>query len=658
VAVVASLAGSAALAGAATLADPAAHTAAAAATGATRAAAVPGATPAAADVLAGATVSGSAIPCATQNGVRVCDADLSSSGGPDTRIKSFDGTPLAGYVVLPAKPPAHGGYPLVVQGHGWGSPTQGPADTQYFGPTGYQWAESAYAVLELTARGFGDSCGSAASRAADPQGCAHGFIHLDDDRYEVRDVQYVIGLLVDRGLVNPGKIGVTGESYGGGLSMALATLKNRVMLPSGKLIPWRSPRGRPLSIAAAAPMIPWTDLAYSLVPNGRTLDYRITSTTADLKPIGDMKQSFVGGLLGVGEATGDVATTGPLQWSLAEAYARLNRGEPYSGATDRTFVNEIAHYHSSYYLLAGAYGMRSEAPAPLLIANGFTDDLFPVDEAIRYDNYERAHYPADPIGLIDFDGGHMRGQNKPAELRYISRRIKAFFDHYVKGSGRRAPTLGATAFTETCPKSTPAGGPYHAASWAALHPGQVSFSAAGPRTVISGDGSTAIASIIDPVSSPGACATAPAANQGTGVASYRLPAATGRGYTLLGAPTITAKLTARGTYPMLVERLWDVDPTTGTETLVDRGDYRLTGAGTTTATFQLHPGAWHFAAGHVPKLELLSQDPSYLRTSNGAFTITVDDLRLQLPVHDRPGAPGVPKTVKPFVTPGSHGLVG
>jgi hypothetical protein len=37
-----------------------------------------------------------------------------------------------------------------------------------------------------------------------------------------------------------------------------------------------------MRIAAAVPVIPWTDLAYSLEPNGRTLDYTITGPTDDL----------------------------------------------------------------------------------------------------------------------------------------------------------------------------------------------------------------------------------------------------------------------------------------------------------------------------------------------------------------------------------------
>ena len=601
-------------------------------------------------VLSGQTVSGQAIPCATQtDGTRVCQGDFSSGGGPDTRLKSFDGTPLALYVILPPVPASgtDGSYPLVVQSHGWGGQAGGPSDTQYGGPTADQWAKDGYAVLQLTARGFGDSCGSAASRLADPTDCASGYIRLDDDRYEVRDVQNAVGLLVDEGIANPIKIGVTGESYGGGVSLALATLRDRVMNAGGTVSAWRSPAGTPLHIAAAAPVIPWSDLVYSLLPNGRTLDYQLASPTTDLSPLGVEKQSFVAGLYGLGQESGYYAPAGVnSQADLTTWFAALNAGEPYDGnAEDQSIAAQIAQYHSAYYLLDGAYGVTPEEPPPLLIANGFTDDLFPVDEALRYYNLERATYPNDWISLFDYDGGHQRGQNKPADAAALAQHIQGFFDTFVKaGSGslvRPAPTV--TALTQTCPKTAASGGPFTAATWAALHPGEVDFSTAQAQTVSSGAGNPTIAQAVDPITGPGACATATATDQGAGVASYRLPAATGTGYTLLGSPTVIATLGVTGTFPELAARLWDVDPASNTETLVARGVYRVSAGG--TQVFELHPGAWHFAAGHIPKLELLGQDSPYARASNGQFSIAVSDLQLRLPVHEVPGAPGTPATV-------------
>jgi hypothetical protein len=597
-------------------------------------------------IFAGHTMSGGALPCTTQSdGVRVCHGYDNGMTGPDLRLQSFDGTPLEVYVILPPGTGA-GPYPAIVQSHGWGSSAGGPNNTEFYGPTADQWARDGYAVLQLTARGFGDSCGRTAQESESPayyaEVCTNGYIRLDDERYEAHDVQWALGLLVDEGIVAPGHIGVTGESYGGGVSLELATLKNRVYdAPTDKLVPWTSPNGTPLSITAAAPVIPWSDLVYSLMPNGRTLDYQVTSPTADLSPIGVEKQSFVTGLYALGEESGYYAAPGTNeQADLTTWYGAINAGEPYdSNPLDQQLVTQIAEYHSPYYLLDGAFGTPKEAPSPLLIANGFTDDLFPVDEAVRYYNLERSLYPSDPISLFDGDFGHERAANKPGDEALLSSAIQTFFNYWVKRVGSR-PRSSATATIETCPTTIPSGGPYTASSWAALHPGNVDFSSAAPQTILSSAGNPAIAKVVDPIlAGNDPCGTATATDQGTGVVSYRLPAATGTGYTLLGSPTVTAKLKVTGEFAFIAARLWDVDIATNTETLVARGLYRIDSANPNgRQVFQLHPGAWHFAPGHLAKLELLGQDSPYARTSNGQFSITVSDLHLRLPVHDLPGS--------------------
>src|SRR5438067_10104134 len=162
--------------------------------------------------------------------------------------KTWDGVPLDTTVTLPAAGASH--LPLVVEIHGFGNSKYeylDPASTAYT-DNAYGWARAGYAVLTYTARGLWGSCGTPESRLANPAACARGYIHLADARYEVRDTQELIGRLVDEGVANPHEIGVTGDSYGGGQSMSLAALRNRVMLPDGRLVPWRSPAGTPLSI--------------------------------------------------------------------------------------------------------------------------------------------------------------------------------------------------------------------------------------------------------------------------------------------------------------------------------------------------------------------------------------------------------------------------
>jgi len=627
-----------------------------------------GASAAVTGVFAGHTMDGQAIPCvaqANEGGVRVCTGDESGLGGTDLRFKSFDGTPLQVYVTLPAAPASgtDGDYPLIVQNHGWGDPPTGPNDPQYAGPTAVEWAQEGYTVLQFADRGWGDSCGTEESRLVNVAACLHGYIHLDDYRYEARDVQYAVGVLVDEGLVDPGEIGATGESYGAGLSLELATLKNRVMNADGSLSPWRSPDGTPLHIAAAAPQFGWSDLVNALAPNGRTLDYEITSPTADLSPVGVEKDSIVNGLYatGIGDNEAYYAPPGldpqadPTTWVI-----QTNAGEPYTTPMVQSEVQQFAEYRSPYYLLQGDYGFGKEAPAPLFLTNGFTDDIFPVDEAMRYVNLEHKLYPSDPVAMFNYDGGHQRGDNKPADGQMLFNRVKAFLEHYVGGTGAQPP-LGVTALTQTCPSTVPSGGPYWAPTWAGLHPGEVDYASKPAQRILSAGGNPDIAVTFDTIGATEmssidgeswACQTASATPE-PGVATYRLPAATGAGYTLLGSPTVIADLQVTGKFAYIAARLLDVDPTTNTETLIARGLYRIDpNAPDGRQVFQLHPGAWKFAAGHIPELELLGKDAPYSRPSNGTFAITVTDLQLRLPVHEVPGGRGTPAVVhKPLPAP-------
>ncbi|MGI8558593.1 MAG: CocE/NonD family hydrolase [Solirubrobacteraceae bacterium] len=605
--------------------------------------------PAAAAQASGPTVlsAGGGIPCAAQSdGVEFCQGSTVPGGHPI----SVDGTIIDANVTLPSATPPAGGWPLVIVSHGYGGGKKAldAAESPWL-PTAHQLALRGYAVLNATDRGFGESCGSPASRAANLAGCATGWLHLMDARYEVRDAQQMAGMLADEGFAAPSRIGAIGESYGGGESLMLGTLKDRVMDAGGHLQPWLSPLGKPMSIAAATPTIPWSDLISSLVPNGHGLDYTLPQPSDNYTPEGVLKQSFVGGLYAVGATVGYYAPPGlDPSADLTSWNTVFNAGEPYeANPLVPSIIDQFRLYRSALHVLdgtAGGTGGDSEAPAPMLLSSGFTDDLFPVDETLRYYNVEKSLFPAAPIALSYLDYGHMRGQNKPADTTFLAGQINAWLDHYVLGT-TPDPGQAVTALTQTCPKSAPSGGPYTAASWPALHPGTLQYDATAAQTLSSLAGNPATSLSIDPISGQGACASVSAADD-PGVATYRLPAATGGGFTMIGAPTIVAQMAVTGAFPEIAGRLWDVAPD-GTQTLVDRGDFRPTSDTTQLQFFQLHPGAWHFDPGHLPKLELLGRDAPYVRASNGQFTVNFSALRLYLPTLETSGnaisvLPGLP----------------
>ena len=591
------------------------------------------------------SVFGGDVSCNVQgDGVRFC-----GSSSPRSTTRTFNGVPIDVNVAFPPEPAggaADGNYRLIMIVHGYGGGKLGLGTMQPF-------LDRGYATFSMTDRGFRESCGSAASRAADPVGCERGYVRLIDNRYEVRDAQEFAAKLADEGLVDPQRIGATGGSYGGGMSMALAALKNRMVLEDGSLVPWTSPGGKQMKIAAAAANIPWTDLAYSLTPNGSTLDY--VADAPYVGRFGVMKESLTNGLYLSGlAAPGFYAPEGSDPSADLTGWRNLLlAGEPYDNPAGQAVVDEITTNHSAYYI------DDSTKPAPLLISNGWTDDLFPADEAIRFYNRTRTNHPKADIAMFLGDFGHPRAQNKSDVTDLLEIRQNAWLDHYVTGAAEE-PRQGVEAMTETCPESAPSGGPLTAKSWAGMAKGEIRVSRGSERTIApdSSSGGT-----FDPVAGGGACALTDGADI-PGSATYRLDPAPEGGYTLIGAPTVIADFTLPGDTSQVAARLLDVGPD-GEETLVARGLWRPASGGPTKQVFQLHPNGWLFAAGHVPKLELLGNDAdpgggalsSYGRASNDQQPVTVSKLKLRLPVLERPGAlDALVKAPGPKVVPDGYEL--
>jgi fermentation-respiration switch protein FrsA (DUF1100 family) len=556
--------------------------------------------------------------CTAENGVRFCPTETLGQ-----RVPSFDGVPLDADVTLPAS--GEGPFPTIVMLHGWGgsktsfesASAAGDGNVTYDYNNIY-YAQHGYAVLNYTARGWGRSCGSEESRSETP-GCEKGWLHLADQRYEARDSEYLLGLLADERITKPTMTGVTGISYGGGQSIELAYLKNRIRLPNGEFAPWTSPQGKKMAIKAAFPRWPWSDLVSSLEPNGRFLDTGVAPFAQSYEPAGVEIQSYISGLYADGLITGGYYAPPGMdpEADLTKWFAVTNAGEPY-GEEAVAIAKQLYTYHQGYGI------PLSGLPAPLLLESGWTDALFPAEQSLRVYNQVRAlkGYAALMLG----DLGHSMGSNKENTDHAFNDEGAAFLAAKLEHVGTPPSGGSVTAYTQTCPQGAPGGGPYTASRWSKLHPHAVTLGSAAPQILTSAGGNATIAAEFDPIASSDACKTVTAETE-PNTANYTL---TSPGFTLLGLPTVTATVNTVGPFGELVSRLWDVLPG-GEQRLISRGVYRLGENQSGTITFQLHGNGYQFAAGDTVKLQLLGRDTPYYRASNGAFSVEVSNLSVSLP---------------------------
>ena len=570
-------------------------------------------------------------------------------------VQSFDGVPIDVNVAFPSTG-GDGPYPLVMMFHGYGGGKENFPGMQ-------RWLDKGYAVFAQTNRGFHESCGTTLAQTADPDCLTKGFARLDDTRYEVRDAQLFAGMLANEGLIKPTTIAATGGSYGGGMSMALAALKDRTMLVDDTLVPWTSPapNNTPMSLAVAVPSIPWTDLAYSLVPNGSNYDY--IEDASYFGRFGVMKQSYVNGLYLVGITSGEGYYTLPgvePEADLTGWKQYLDAGEPYDGsAQGQAILEEIKTRHSSYYI------DHSQAPAPLMISSGFTDDLFPANEATRYYNRTRAQFPSTPLGLFFGDFGHMRAANKTDVRAALTTQEDAWVDYYLTGAGTQPPS-NVTSYKQTCPDTaaTSSGAPFVASDWASSSPGEIRLLDEGASQTVAPDGGTpAVGATFNPAPAGRSCSAAAGAKE-PGTANYETAPAPAGGYTMLGSPTVVAKITQAGNNSQIAARLVDVSADGTQKILVNRALWRPANSG--FQVFQLNPNSWKVEQGHVLRLELLPKDgggtsadllSNYGRPSNGQQPATIEMVDLRIPVVEAPGAlNGLVKAPAPKVLPDRPGV--
>ncbi|MYV64870.1 CocE/NonD family hydrolase, partial [Streptomyces sp. SID2131] len=283
--------------------------------------------------------------------------------------------------------------PAVLLGHGFG----GSKDDVRAQAEGL--ARDGYAVLTWSARGFGASTGE---------------IGLNDPDREVKDVSRLVDWLADRpevlldGAGDP-RVGVSGASYGGAISLLAA--------------------GHDPRVDAIAPRITYWNLADALFPDGvfKKLWAGIFFSagngagTGSLPGAGDGPATGEAPAAGAGKAAASKAPTskapacGRFTAELCALYQRVAvSGKPDAAA--RALLEARS---------PSAVGGRIKVPA--LLVQGQSDSLFTLAQSDATARALAAN--GAPVAVDWTSGGHDGGDQ---ETERVERRVGAWFDRWLK----------------------------------------------------------------------------------------------------------------------------------------------------------------------------------------------------------------------------------
>ncbi|WP_316520740.1 alpha/beta fold hydrolase [Kitasatospora brasiliensis] len=473
--------------------------------------------------------------------------------------------------------PGGGPRPAVLLAHGFGGSKEGERTRAE------QLARQGYAVLTWSARGFGHSGGKIGLNAPDR---------------EVEDVKHLVDWLAQRPEVQldaPGdpKVGITGASYGGAVSLLASAYDPR--------------------IDAVATQITWWNLADALFPQGvqgsGAADgvfkklwagiFFTTGSAGDLGPSGEAPRESGATKP---EADGPVGC-GRFLESLCQMYDRVataGHADPEAVALlDRSSPSSVA----------------AKLKAPTLVVQGQQDSLFPLDQGDRIAQAVAAN--GAPVAVDWFAGGHDGGTDTSAR---VDDRVTAWFDHHLKGE--RNSTGPAFRVTRTGGVDSTGFQAVLRGATADRYPG---LGGTGTRTVELAGGEKTIAN--PPGGAPPGISTLP------GIGALSQAASLGAGLSLdfpgqhaafdsapldsplhlTGQPTVPVRVQADRPDAVLFAKLYDVGPD-GKAVLPQQlvAPLRVTGADAGQTVTVALPAVDHtFPAGHRMRLVLAGTDLAY-----------------------------------------------
>ncbi len=387
-----------------------------------------------------AAVTWAAWPTPAPPTIATRDLTISAPGGPGVD----EPVQLDSTLYLPAQTPA----PAVIMAHGFGGSKRSvAADAQ-------DLARAGFVVLAYSARGFGASTGQ---------------IGLDSLDYEIPDARALVDWLAGQPEVtqdgpNDPRVGVTGASYGGALSLMLAGTDRRVdaVVP---LITWNdleqslfpNAQATPADLEAATPAAAsgvgdgvfkkfWTSTLMASVTTGAALSaspvgvaqgdsgdsgfVRRGGTSSSAAPTPGADQSGSGS--GQGEGGDSGAATAPAAArsaaSLAATCGRM-RVELCAGYAQAAQTGRITPQFSALLDKSSPKTVVGNITAPTLIVQGERDTLFPLSEADA--NARAIAANGATVAMTWYNGGHDGGSPDAA----TEARITEWFQHYLAGTG-------------------------------------------------------------------------------------------------------------------------------------------------------------------------------------------------------------------------------
>ena len=565
--------------------------------------------------------------------------------------------------------------------HEWESTTDAGDNADKWHWNNHWFADHGFYVLTYTARGFVDQGKTRGDEPNTPPGAPFGSytgpgtagtVHLKSRDYEIKDTQWLAALTA---AANPdldrNQVAVTGGSYGGGETWMQAS---QPVWNVNHFVA-QNPGLPELQLQVAVPKYPWTDLGYSLAPNGHKgpFDGTIyssstgspTSDTGDGNPLGVIKYSYATGFLAEGIAGGFFETTPE---NIPGWYGdAVVAGDPYdagSVGTDRpVYIHDLRQgltdVRGSYYQDEFWAQELTNREVAIYSVSGWTDDLFPPVEAFRQFMYLKSLDRLWPVELAIADVGHPRAQNPPSEWHHLNDQAWGFLKAQIHGSHRQQTNV--SSLPTICPGSPLSEtGPIQNLTGRtpeSLANGTLAVNYATPDTLLNRKPPTfPLPDPLDPdnLQTDPAFGSAllglPACRQSvaaTAVPSARYTANSSpldrpRIYVGLGFVHVNYVLNGALT-ATLNARVWDVAPD-GTSFLVTRGTYRIDGNGTAAGYDALPSGnldlplfgnQWTLQAGHRIRLDLTQVDyPTFLPSNSTDATITFPGARLVLPTRE------------------------